>query len=807
MKLTGDQYELLQSAMLQAFPAQGQLKIMVRTQLNENLESIAGGTNLSEVVFDLIQWAEARGRIEALVIGACKDNPGSPELHTFADTFLTDCKAQIVPHNLPRQLTSFVGREKERAEIRALLSSRPLVTLLGSGGCGKTRLALQVAEEMLEHYREGVCFVKLASLTNPELVAEAVAAALKVREVPNQPLEESLIEFLKTRRILLVLDNCETLVLAIAALTAQLLACCPQLTILATSREQLSIPGETVYPVAPLSYPDATQEWDVNTLAHYEAVSLFVQRAAMVRPNFALDSGNAQWVAEICHRLDGIPLAIELAACRVDEMGVKEIARCLEKEQHFKILTHGPRTAEERHTTLRKMVDWSVHLLSEPEQTLLQRLSVFQGGWTLEAAEYVCKVERDDDQSVRDTLGKLVEKSLVTFNHQDSHPRYQMLETIRLYCREMLAEAGREEIKRAHDRHFTFFLRLAEKAEAALLGREQKEWLRRLTAEHSNLRAALEWCQAQRDTESGLRLAGAMVRFWFLGNHIQEGKYLTRLLKSAETVPLSIYIKALTGAGILAYIRGDSEEAYQMCARVLALPRSKKNAWHIGVSLVIVGVLTQYQGQLKEAATLFEQSFALAREEDDGWLTALAQSALGLLNLYQGDAEQANILCAEGLSRARQAGERWCTFNALYSLGIVTLTQADCSRARTLFTEALSLSQSLGHSVSMAFCLEGLAGVDTAEGHSERAILLCGAASAWRDVLGVSVPPAFRANYDHHIAALRKAIGKATFTEVWTQGHQMTFEQAIQYALQEPVVHYAVVSEKSSIPPVSPLRV
>jgi ATP/maltotriose-dependent transcriptional regulator MalT len=308
-------------------------------------------------------------------------------------------------------------------------------------------------------------------------------------------------------------------------------------------------------------------------------------------------------------------------------------------------------------------------------------------------------------------------------------------------------------------------------------------------------------------SEAGLRLAGALVRFWFLGNHIRESKRLTGFLKSESAAPTSIQIKALTGAGILAYIRGDCEQAHQMCAKALALPHGEQDLWHVCVSRVILGVLTQYQGQLQEAASLFEQSLTLAQEAKNGWLIALSQSALGLVTLYQGDAERAYQLCAEALVHARQAGERWCTFNALYSLGIVTLTRADCPRARELFTEALALSQSLGHSVSMAFCLEGLAGVDAAEGECERAILLCGAASAWRDVLGVSVPPAFRASYDHHIAALRKAMGKARFTEVWTRGHSMTFEQAIQYALQEPVPPFVVVATSPSAQPESPLPV
>ena len=426
-----------------------------------------------------------------------------------------------LPNNLPRQLTSFIGREREMAEVRRLLSTTRLLTLTGSGGCGKTRLALQVAADLVEAFAEGVWFVDLAPLSDPALVPQTVAATLRVREEPGRPILITLSEYLQPRHLLLVLDNCEHLVGACAELAQALLRACPHLQILATSREPLRIGGETTWRVPSLSLPDLLRLPLVESLAEYEAVRLFTDRAEVVLPGFLVTDQNALAVAQVCHRLDGIPLAIELAATRVKVLPVHQIAARL--DDRFRLLTGGSRTALPRQQTLRAVMDWSYILLSEKERTLLRRLSVFAGGWTLDAAEAVCSGNRIETVEVLDLLAQLVDRSLVAVDREDAEARYRLLDTVRQYAREKLQDSGEE--TEVHGRHREWFLDLAERTEPELLGPEQGVWLARLEAEHDNLRAALTWSQQEEEGgEAGLRLAGALGRFWWMRGHLTEGR-------------------------------------------------------------------------------------------------------------------------------------------------------------------------------------------------------------------------------------------------------------------------------------------
>src|SRR5579884_1260938 len=491
-------------------------------------------------------------------------------------------------HNLPVQLTSFIGREKEMEEIKRLLSTAHLLTLTGSGGCGKTRLALQVAADRVEEYADGVWLVELAAIADLGLVPQTVAVALGVSEEPNRPLGETLANYLRPKSLLLVLDNCEHLLTACAQLADTLLRTCPKVRILASSREGLGLLGEALYHVPSLSLPDEKRLPTLEQLSQYEAVRLFVERAVLSRPDFAVTAQNAASVVQICSRLDGIPLAIELAAARARALAVEQLAQRL--DDRFRLLTGGSRTALPRQQTLRATIDWSYDLLSQAERTLLRRLSVFLGGWTLEAAEAVCADashappraaamgagehaaapleagSRENAggpvaaEAVLDLLSRLVDKSLVLVEESaEAEARYRLLETVRQYSRDRLMES--EEARDLRCRHRDWFLTLAEGAERRLRGPDQVAWLNRLAQEHDNLRMALEWCRAEEDAgaEAGLRLAGALWRFWRVRGYLSEGRERLEaaLAQASASERTAQRAKALYGLAALAWGQGD----------------------------------------------------------------------------------------------------------------------------------------------------------------------------------------------------------------------------------------------------------
>ena len=422
------------------------------------------------------------------------------------------------PNNLAQQVTSFVGRERELAEVKKLLAQTRLATLLGAGGIGKTRLSLHAAVEVLDDFADGVWFVELAPIADPRLLAQAVAPVLGVKEEAGRPVQEALLKFVQDRQLLLVLDNCEHLLQGCAELAKQLLQAGAQVKILATSREPLHVAGETTYPVPSLSLPEPRMRIAHTALTQYEAIRLFVDRAAAARPAFRLTPNNATLVADICRRLDGIPLALELAAARVRVLSVETIAARL--SDRFRLLTGGDRTALPRQQTLRACIDWSYDLLTEAERSVLRRLAVFAGGWTLEAAEAVGTGGDVQADEVLDVPAQLVEKSLVAMDAEGT--RYQLLETVRQYAQDRLHESGEAEAIR--ERHRDYFLALAEEAEPKLLGAEQAAWLRRLEAEHDNLRAGLSWSLEDSGSQAGLRLCGALQRFWITRGHFSEGR-------------------------------------------------------------------------------------------------------------------------------------------------------------------------------------------------------------------------------------------------------------------------------------------
>jgi predicted ATPase/class 3 adenylate cyclase/Tfp pilus assembly protein PilF len=625
-------------------------------------------------------------------------------------------------HNLPLQLTSFIGRERELAEATELLSrdaKQRLVTLTGPGGCGKTRLALQVASELLEDHTDGAWLVRLEDLTDPTLVPQAVATALGVREEPGRAITQTLTSYLERKDTLLVLDNCEQVVAACATLAETLLRSCPGLRILATSREALRVGGETVRRVPSLSLPDP-ERWlsaggePEGNLTQYDAARLFIERALAVDPAFAVTNANAPAVAQICHRLDGIPLAIELAAARVRHLSVVQIMDRL--DDRFRLLTGGSRTALPRHQTLRAAVDWSYDLLSEPEQVLLRRLSVFAGGFTLEAVEAICAGEDLDALQVLDLIGQLVDKSLVLSEPQDGGVRYRLLETIRQYGWEHVQRAREDTLLR--ERHGDLYLELAEQAVAKLTGPAQAEWLSRLEQEHDNLRRVISWCEEQENGDPGLRLGAALEWFWYVRGHLTEGrKHLASLLAlSGAQAGSAARATALNGAGNLAFSQGEYEAARSLYEESLAVRRETGDRQGIAGSLGNLGNVAQQRGDHPAARSLHEECLAIQRELSNQQGIAMSLDNLGLVARQQGDFPAARSLHEESLAIKRELGDRRGMALSLNNLGLVARQLGNYPEARSLHEEGLTIVRELGDRWGIAMSLNNLGNVAWEEG-------------------------------------------------------------------------------------------
>jgi predicted ATPase/class 3 adenylate cyclase len=636
------------------------------------------------------------------------------------------------PHNLPMQLTSFIGREKEIAEVKRLLLADRFVTLTGPGGTGKTRLSLQVGAELLELFPDGVWLVELVSLTDPALVPQTVAAALGVRESGGRPILAVLTGYLRGKDLLLILDNCEHLVGACAQLVMALLQECPHLFVLASSREALGIPGEAPFRVPSLSTPDLRHPPSVETLTQYEAVRLFIERAETVSSGFAVTKENAPAIAQVCYRLDGIPLAIELAAARVKMLRVEQIAARL--DDRFRLLTGGSRTAMPRHQTLRALIDWSYDLLSEAERALLRRLSVFAGGCTLEASEAICAGEGLERDEVLDLLTQLVNKSLVIPDVESgAEARYRLLETICQYAREKSLEAGGGEAVR--ERHRAHFLKLAERAEPELRGPDQVAWLDRLEKEVGNLRAALEW-SLEINVEAGLRMAGALLWFWHIRTHKGEGiEWLERAL-SAEArergqAPMTearrrARGKALNTAGALMVMHGSPERGCEVSEESLALHRELGPAGRAGVAHALWNLAqgVSHHEDFERARALSEEGLALYREVQDRFGMAQCLDNLGSYALIRGDYAQSKAIWEEDLALRKEIGDRDGIAWILSCLGNLTFWYGDYERAQTLYRESQAIFHEVGNKWAVSMALSGLGSVVLAQGDFEQAARL-----------------------------------------------------------------------------------
>jgi predicted ATPase/class 3 adenylate cyclase len=694
-----------------------------------------------------------------------------------------------LPNNLPHQLTSFIGREREMEAVKRLLASNRLLTLTGSGGCGKTRLALQMAADLLHEYPDGVWLAQMEALTDPALVPQTVAAAVSVREEPGRPMTRTLAEFLRPQNCLLVLDNCEHLVAACAELAAVLLQAAPNVRILATSREALGITGETAWRVPSLLSPPARKAVNGSDLMQYEAVRLFVERAAAARSSFAVSKRDAEIIAQICRRLDGIPLAIELAAARVKMLTVEQIAARL--DDLFRLLTGGSRTALPRQQTLLATMDWSYNLLSEQERKLLRRLSVFAGGCTVEAAEAVCADREEGDSSslppsdVLDLLLSLVDKSLLVFEEREGEGRYRLLESVRQYGSELLA--AQEEVEVLRRRFLDFYLHLAEEAEPHFQGPEEKRWLDRLETEHDNMRAALAWALQQGEAEASLRMVGILHRLWLVRGYLSEGRrWASEALQKRDGASETVMAKALNVAGILAWSQGDYVAARPFYGEALAIWRRQGDRQRIAGALINMGILAREDGDFEKARSAYEEALAISRELGYWKVIAAALSNLGTLAMDRGDFAAARPLLEEALAADRASGDRWAIALTLYNLGATTQEQGDFAAARSLLLESLAMWRDMGERRGIAYALGELGIVAVQMGDHERAARLLGAAEAAREAMGIALTPTERAGYEPEAARVRAGLSQEAFEAAWNAGRAMTPEQAVAFALEQP---------------------
>jgi predicted ATPase/class 3 adenylate cyclase len=613
---------------------------------------------------------------------------------------------EATPNNLPQQSTRFIGRENELAELRRLLARSRTLTIAGAGGCGKTRIALQVAADSLEQFPDGVWLVELAPLSDPGHVPQAVASVLRTKEESGRPINETLYAHLKDKRQLLLLDNCEHLVAACAKLTDALMRHCPRVTILATSREALRIDGEQSYRLPSLSLPSLNHAYTAASIAQAEAVQLFTDRALLARTEFRFTDQNASTVASICCRLDGIPLALELAAARLRSLSVEEIDRKL--DQRFHLLTDGLRTALPRQQTLRSLIDWSYELLPDIEQLMLQQLAVFAGGWTLTAAERVCAGEKIEPEEVAYLLASLCDKSLVTADSNNGRYRYRLLDTVRHYAQEKLAESGSGETVRT--RHLEYFFGLAQEARTKPVGAEQLAWLSILEEEHDNLRASLGCSFIDPEASRGLQLCWALAGLWTEHAHFTEGReWCARMLAKpgAEQRTLD-RARVLDLAGTLTYFQGDYAASKAMHEESLAIAREQGDRKRIASSLGHLGTVAFEQGDYASARAFLEENLVVVRELGFGSGVAVGLNNLGNVSAIRGDIGSARVLYEESLAIANMSGDRASTAIAQGSLAEIAIRQGNVELAETLFSDCLAIARDMGNRYFIARALNGL---------------------------------------------------------------------------------------------------
>jgi predicted ATPase/DNA-binding CsgD family transcriptional regulator/DNA-binding XRE family transcriptional regulator len=703
-------------------------------------------------------------------------------------------------HNLPTALTSFIGRERELSEVQRRLGEARLLTLTGVGGCGKTRLALELSRAVLDHYPDGVWLVDLGPLVDATLVPQTVAAVLNMRETPGQPIAGALVTALRERSLLLVLDNCEHVLDTCAQLVDALLHACPGLRVLATSREALRLTGEIAWRVPSLPVPDPHQLHPLAEIQQNAAIRLFVERAVAVQPDFVLTERNASAVIQVCQRLDGIPLALELAAAWIEALTVDQLTARL--DQRFRLLTGGSRAALPRQQTLRAAVDWSYDLLSEPERRLFDRLSVFAGGWTLEAAEAACAFGVIEREGVLDLLLRLVRKSLVVAeeSHGDAR-RYRLLETLRQYAHESLNAAGETETVRG--RHASYYLTLAE--EVSGHGLTVRTWLDRLLTEHDNLRAALRWCIECTAVEQAVRLGGVLWPMWVYGGYITEGRaYLRTLLTLPGASGVSpTWAQLNWSGGFVEHFAGNYAEARARLEQAVAVRRTLGDRLGLASALSYLGQVAREQDDYLAARAWLEESLAISQEASDQRMSAQTLDRVGTIAQALGDYRLARSRYEESLALAQQVGDRLEQAWSLHNLGCLALDQGDYAAARSWFTQSLGLREE-HDSAGFVHALAEFAALAAADGLPACAARLEGATAALTQKTGILVQHSERGRYERWLAIARQAVGEDVAAAAWVEGQAMRLDQAIAHALAPRELLAATASTATQPRPTQP---
>ncbi|HUI89050.1 MAG TPA: adenylate/guanylate cyclase domain-containing protein [Anaerolineales bacterium] len=728
------------------------------------------------------------------------------------------------PNNLPIQLTSFIGRERELGEAKRHLTSARLLTLIGPGGTGKTRLSLQLGAELLPSFVDGVWLVELAPLADPSLILQTIASVFGLREQLGMSIHELLLDFLRAKNLLVIMDNCEHLVESCAQIIDQLLHGCANIKIIASSREALGIAGETVYRVPSLSLPNA-DEITRQALTASESAQLFVERATAANPKFTLTDKNASSVVQICRRLDGIPLALELAAARITVFSAEQIASRL--DDRFRLLTGGRRTALPRQQTLRALIDWSYDMLSEDERALLRRLSVFAGGWTFEAADAICV-----KQDVLDLLSQLVNKSLVIFDDEGDEPRYRMLETVRQYARDKLLELNESE--GARDAHLDFFFQFTETAAHEVEHLQDLTWMARLEVEHDNLRAALEW-SLDRKIEAALRMLWNLYWYWVLRGHEAEGRqWATEILAKAETLPKADdeggrNYKKLRAYGLealanLMWSQGDNLHAIAATNQAAALARELGDNFLLSYTLcnevagkVVVGDSTGIAPLTEEALAAARKSgnemavglatgmeglklimtkenrdlgYQLVKEGNgilktrNRWLYVMSTLALGLIAKFQGDYDESRRRFAACDPIFHEMSDHHRVNMVKSELAHIERYEGHYQRAKAMYKESIVEWKRIGHRAAIAHQLECFASIAKFEEQPQRAACLFGAAEALREKIDIQMTALERVEYDREITNLKAGMDERLFSSAWAEGRAMTMEQAIDFAIE-----------------------